>query len=131
MPALAALSAMVSKIFRVDFGLAVDPLDPGVEDFQRRHHEIGRVEHVEHGAVGAGEPRFMMKASSASTRVAMKRSDGTRPPSAKNMSSSSTPESGSSMASALCIAFEVRPILWPLTTRPSATLISIQAFWIA
>ena len=74
---------------------------------------------------------FMMKASSASTRVPMKRSDGTRPPSAKNMSSSSTPESGSSIISALCIAFEVSPILWPLTTRPSATLISIHAFWIA
>src|SRR5665213_1134450 len=31
-------------------GLRIDALDPGVEDFQRRHHEIGRVEHVEHGA---------------------------------------------------------------------------------
>ncbi len=73
----------------------------------------------------------MMKASSASTRVAMKRSDGTSPPSAKNMSSSSTPESGSSMLSALCIALEVRPILWPLMTRPSASLMSIQLFWMA
>ena len=73
----------------------------------------------------------MMKASSASTRVAMKRSVGTSPPSSKNMSSSSTPESGSSIRSALCIAFEVSPILWPLTMRPSATLISIHAFWIA
>ncbi len=73
----------------------------------------------------------MMKASSASTRVAMKRSVGTMPPSAKNMSSSSTPESGSSILSALCIAFEVRPILWPLTTRPADILISIHAFWIA
>ena len=70
----------------------------------------------------------MTKASSASTRVAMKRSVGTRPPSAKNMSSSSTPESGSSMLSALCIAFEVRPILWPLTRRPSAILMSTDAF---
>jgi hypothetical protein len=51
------------------------------------------------------------KASSASTRVAMKRSDGTSPPSAKNMSSSRMPESGSLILSALCIAFEVRPIL--------------------
>jgi hypothetical protein len=41
----------------------------------------------------------------------IKRSDGTRPPSAKNMSSSKMPESGSSMPSALCIAFDVRPIL--------------------
>ncbi len=38
------------------FGLRIDPLDPGVEDFQRRHHEIGGVEHVEHRAVGPGEP---------------------------------------------------------------------------
>ena len=73
----------------------------------------------------------MTKASSASTRVPMKRSEGTRPPSAKNMSSSRMPESGSSILSALCIAFEVRPILWPLTTRPSATLIATHAFWIA
>ena len=28
------------------------------------------------------------------------------------------PESGSSILSALCIAFEVRPILWPFTIRP-------------
>ena len=32
------------------------------------------------------------------------------------------PESGSSILSALCIAFEVRPILWPLTTRPCGDL---------
>ena len=70
----------------------------------------------------------MTKASSASTRVAMKRSVGMIPPSAKNMSSSSTPESGSLMLSALCIAFEVRPILWPLTRRPSAILMSTHAF---
>ena len=56
MPALAALSAMVSKIFRVDLVCGIDPLDPGVQDFQRRHHEIGGVEHVEHGAAGAGKP---------------------------------------------------------------------------
>jgi hypothetical protein len=54
---------------------------------------------------------FITKASSASMRVAMKRSDGTSPPSAKNMSSSRMPESGSSILSALCIAFEVMPIL--------------------
>jgi len=71
---------------------------------------------------------FMTKASSASIRVAMKRSVGTRPPSAKNMSSSRMPESGSSMLSALCIAFEVRPILCPFTVRPWATFISTQAF---
>ena len=74
---------------------------------------------------------FMTKASSASTRVAMKRSVGTRPPSAKNMSSSKMPESGSSILSALCIAFEVRPILCPLTVRPAATFISTHAFWTA
>ncbi len=56
MPALAALSAMVSKIFRVDLVSRIDPLDPGVENFQRRHHEVGRVEHVEHGAAGPGQP---------------------------------------------------------------------------
>ncbi len=38
------------------FGFAVDPLDPGVENFQRRHHEIRRVEHVEQGAAGSGQP---------------------------------------------------------------------------
>jgi len=80
---------------------------------------------------GPARRLLMTKASSASTRVAMKRSDGTTPPSVKNMSSSRIPESGSSMLSALCIAFEVRPILWPLTVRPSAVLISIQVFWIA
>ena len=58
MPAFAALSAMVSKILRVDLGRGIDPLDPGVENFQRRHHEIGRVEHVEHRAVWACEPLF-------------------------------------------------------------------------
>jgi len=74
---------------------------------------------------------FITKASSASTRVAMKRSVGTSPPSAKNMSSSRMPESGSSILSALCIAFEVRPILWPLTVRPCAIFMSIHAFWMA
>ena len=56
MPALAALSAMVSKIFRVDFVCGIDPLDPCVENFQRGHHEVGGVEHVEHGAVRARQP---------------------------------------------------------------------------
>jgi hypothetical protein len=54
MPAFAALSAIVSKIFRL--GLLVDALDPRVEDFQRRHYEVGGVEHVEHRAIGPGEP---------------------------------------------------------------------------
>ena len=56
MPALAALSAMVSKIFRVDLVSRIDPLDSCIENFQRRHHEIGGVEHVEHGAAGSGQP---------------------------------------------------------------------------
>ena len=56
MPALAALSAMVSKIFRVALVCGIDPLDPRVEDFQRRHHEVGGVEHVEHRAVRARQP---------------------------------------------------------------------------
>ena len=56
MPALAALSAMVSKIFRVDFVCGIDPLDPRVEDFQRGHHKVGGVEHVEHRAVRARQP---------------------------------------------------------------------------
>ena len=56
MPALAALSAMVSKILRVDLVSRIDALDPGVENFQRRHHEVRRVEHVEHRAVRPCEP---------------------------------------------------------------------------
>ncbi len=55
MPALAALSAMVSKIFRVGFGLRIDPLDPRIQNLQRRHHEVGRIQHVEQGATGAGQ----------------------------------------------------------------------------
>src|SRR4051794_332238 len=38
------------------FGLRVDPFDAGIEDFQRRHHEIGGIEHVEHRAAWPGEP---------------------------------------------------------------------------
>jgi hypothetical protein len=72
-----------------------------------------------------------MKASSASTRRPMKRCVGTTPPSAKNMSSSSTPKSGSSMPTACCMAREVRPILWPLTVRPAATLRRIHSRWMA
>ena len=49
---------MVSKIFRVDLVCGIDPLDPGVQDFQRGHDEIGRVEHVEHRAVRARKPRL-------------------------------------------------------------------------
>src|SRR6266568_9590379 len=33
-------------------GLRIDPLDPCVENLQRRHHEVGGIEHVEHRAVG-------------------------------------------------------------------------------
>ena len=47
---------MVSKILRVDLVCGIDPLDPGVENFQRRHHEIGGVEHVEHRAMRPGQP---------------------------------------------------------------------------
>jgi hypothetical protein len=128
MPALAALSAMVSKIFRV-------ALVSGSIRSTRvsRISNAGTTKSVAFSTSNRVQPGparrcFIMNASSASTRAAMKRSDGTGPPSAKNMSSSSTPESGSSILSALCIAFEVRPILWPFTTRPSASLISIRAF---
>ncbi len=34
----------------------IDPLDPGVQNFQRRHHKIRRVEHVEQGAVRPRQP---------------------------------------------------------------------------
>ena len=46
---------MVSKILRVALVVGIDALDARVQDFQRRHDEIGRVEHVEHGAIGARE----------------------------------------------------------------------------
>src|SRR6266568_8091556 len=36
----------------------IDSLDPCVQDFQRRHHEIGRIQHVEHRAVRPGQPRL-------------------------------------------------------------------------
>ena len=36
-------------------GRGIDALDPGVENFQRRHHEIGGIEHVEHRAAGPCE----------------------------------------------------------------------------
>ena len=38
------------------FGLRVDPFDAGVQNFQRRHHEVGGIEHVEHRAVRARQP---------------------------------------------------------------------------
>jgi hypothetical protein len=69
---------------------------------------------------------FRMKASSTSTRGAMKRSVGIAP-GAKNMSSSSVPKSGSSIWLDCCIAREVRPILWPRTWRPSAIFMATQA----
>jgi hypothetical protein len=36
----------------------IDPLNSCVEDFQRRHHEIRRVEHVERRAAGTRKPRL-------------------------------------------------------------------------
>src|SRR4051812_16930437 len=36
-------------------GLGIDALDPRVQNLQRRHHEVGGVEHVEQRAVGACE----------------------------------------------------------------------------
>ena len=47
------------------------------------------------------------------------------------MSSSSVPWSGSVICDAICIAREVRPILCPFTTLPSASFSCIQARWIA
>jgi hypothetical protein len=32
-------------------GGGIDAFDARVQDFQRRHHEIGRIQHVEHGAI--------------------------------------------------------------------------------
>jgi len=40
------------------FGHGIDPLDPRVQYFQRGNDEVGRVEHVEHRAVGPGQPRL-------------------------------------------------------------------------
>jgi len=79
---------------------------------------------------GPRSGRASPKASSTSTRGAMKRSRGMSP-SAKNMSSSSGAKSGSSICDESCIAREVRPILRPLTTRPSASRSASQARWIA
>lgn len=95
-PALASLSAIVSKIFLVSlvWGHA---FDPSIQDLGRRHHKLGGIQNFEHRAVWTSHSAFMMKAGSTSIRVAMKRSVGTKSPSLKNMSSSSTPESGSSI----------------------------------
>ena len=71
------------------------------------------------------------KASSTSTRGAMKRLAGmssTWPGVQVNsMSSSSVPKSGSVIWLAICMAREVRPILWPITARPSASFSATHA----
>jgi hypothetical protein len=36
-------------------GLRIDPLDTCIQNLQRRHDEVGRVQHVEQGATGAGK----------------------------------------------------------------------------
>ncbi|MNF13929.1 hypothetical protein D3C80_2159400 [compost metagenome] len=69
----------------------------------------------------------MTKAISASMRGWMKRSAGMVAASANFMSSSRTPESGMSMLSAYCIAFEVKPIFQPITRRPAAIFRFTQA----
>src|SRR5579872_6327025 len=38
------------------FCLGVDALDSRVENFERRHHELGGIEHVEQGAIRPGQP---------------------------------------------------------------------------
>src|ERR1700736_3382560 len=40
---------------------ATAPFDPRVQDLQRGHYEIGGVEHVEHRAVGPGQPMLHHK----------------------------------------------------------------------
>ena len=77
----------------------------------------------------SGLPR--MKASSTSTRGAMKRLIGMSVPCSKNMLSSSGAKSGSVICEEICMAREVRPILRPFTTWPSASLRFTQARWIA
>ena len=128
---MAALSAMVSTILRVALVTASTR-----SILVSRISSAGTTKSVEFSASKMVQPgpasrAFMTKASSASTRVAMKRSLGILPPSVKNMSSKRIPESGSSMPSADCIAFEVKPILWPRISRPSATFCTTQARWIA
>jgi hypothetical protein len=59
-------------------------------------------------------------AISASMCGWMKRFFGIVAPSWNIMSSNSTPESGMSMLSAYCIAFDVSPIFQPMTRRPLA-----------
>ena len=70
---------------------------------------------------------FMTKAISASTLGWMKRLGGTVGPLGKCISSSSTPESGVVMPSALCIARDVRPIFQPDTFRPAASFFATSA----
>src|SRR5882724_9397062 len=39
-------------------GLRIDAFDPSVQNLQRRHHEVGGVEHVKHRAVRSRKPRL-------------------------------------------------------------------------
>ncbi len=73
----------------------------------------------------------MTNATSASMRGWMNRSGAITAPSSKAMSSSSTPESGTVMFSAACMALEVRPIFQPMMRRPDASLRFTQASWMA
>ena len=72
-----------------------------------------------------------MKASSTSTRGAMKRLAGMSAPVPKNMSSISGASSGSVIWLAICMARDVSPILRPLMLRPSASSSATQARWMA
>ncbi|KQP45484.1 hypothetical protein [Pseudorhodoferax sp. Leaf274] len=67
------------------------------------------------------------KASSTSRRGRWNCAAEIRAPSAYTMLSSSTPSSGSFIFEAICIAREVRPILWPTMRAPDLTLASAQS----
>ena len=129
-PALAAKSAIVSNTLRGAFdsrsncSIRASMISIAGSTWSVAASTSSRV------TPGPASGRPSTKASSTSTRGAMKRSIGMSP-AAKNMSSISGAKSGSSICDACCIAREVRPILRPLTTRPSASSRRTHSRWIA
>jgi len=73
----------------------------------------------------------MTKAISASIRGWMKRPGAMWAPLSNAMLRRSTPESGMSIDSAACIAFDVSPIFHPITGSPAAAFIRTHSVWMA
>ena len=80
---------------------------------------------------GPARSRSITKASSASTRGWTSRDSAIRSPSSTNISSVSTPKSGSFTPSRVCMGLLVRPTLRPMTFWPAATRRSMLIDWIA